>query len=79
MGRKMLKISEKEIPLTEVALESAKKILGKNCACCVLISCTAPSQDGKMQVEMHFEGEEMLAAFLVENASQVFEERNLSQ
>jgi hypothetical protein len=28
-----------------------------------------------MEVELHFEGDESLAAFLVENASQVFDEQ----
>jgi hypothetical protein len=57
--------SEKEI----------RKALAQNCACYVLITCTTPDANGKMEVEMKYEGEESLAAFLIDNASQVFEER----
>ena len=65
------------------AEKEIKKALGKTCACYVLITCTEPNADGKMEVEMNYEGDESLAAFLVENASQVFDgrinRRNLSQ
>jgi hypothetical protein len=43
--------------------------------CCVLITCSEPSQYGKMEVEMNFEGDEHLASFLVDSAAEVFEER----
>lgn len=56
-------------------LTKLKEQLGSGFSCCVLITCTKPEKNGKMEVEMNFEGEESLAAFLVENAAQVFEER----
>jgi hypothetical protein len=59
--------------------EKAFKKLNKNTACYVLISCSTPDKDGKMEVEMHYEGDEALAAFLVENACQVFDDRIESQ
>lgn len=40
----------------------------KNTACTILISCNEPNEDGKMQVEMTCEGDEVLAAYLLENA-----------
>lgn len=52
-----------------------KKSLGNKCACYVLLTCSEPSADGKMEVEMNYEGDETLAAFLLENASQVFDDR----
>lgn len=52
-----------------------EKVLGKGCACYVLITCSEPSADGHMNVELNYEGDETLAAFLVENAGQVFDER----
>lgn len=57
------------------AEKTIKKALGEKCACYVLITCTEPSADGKMEVEMNYEGDECLAAYLVENATQVFEDR----
>lgn len=50
-----------------------KKALGEQCACYVLITCTKPGPDGNMEVEMNYEGDETLAAFLLENASQAFD------
>lgn len=46
-----------------------------DCACYVLISCSEPNLEGKMEVEMHYEGDEALAAFLIDNAAQVFDDR----
>ena len=51
-----------------------KKSINDNCACYVLITCTEPNREGKMEVEMNYEGDECLAAFLVENAVQVFDD-----
>ena len=57
------------------AEKEIKKALGSKCACYVLITCTEPGVDGKMEVEMNYDGDETLAAFLVENAVQVFDDR----
>lgn len=51
-----------------------KNVLGGQCACYVLIRCSEPNQDGNMQVEMDYEGDECLAAYLIENAAQVFDD-----
>ena len=56
-------------------LDKIKKTLGEKHPCYVLITCSEPSREGKMEVEMSYEGDEMLAAFLVDNASQVFDEK----
>ncbi|MES2274105.1 MAG: hypothetical protein V4487_07925 [Chlamydiota bacterium] len=56
-------------------LDKIKKTLGDKCVCFVLITCTEPTEEGKMNVEMNYEGDESLAAFLVDNAAQVFEDR----
>ena len=60
----------------ETIFERFKKDLGEDYACFVLITCTQPSVEGKMEVEMDYEGDETLAAFLIENAGQVFEGQN---
>jgi hypothetical protein len=56
-------------------LNRIKKTLGAKHACYVLITCSDPTKEGKMEVEMSYEGDEMLAAFLIDNASQVFDEK----
>jgi hypothetical protein len=46
-----------------------KKTLDKGNHCCyVLICCEEPSLDGKMEVEMIYEGDVCLAAYLLEHA-----------
>jgi hypothetical protein len=71
MGKKIIKIEIEN----EILLGKIKDAIGNRCACFVLISCSEPSHEGRMEVQMHFEGDETLAAFLVENAGQVFDEQ----
>jgi hypothetical protein len=44
-----------------------KQALKKH-ACFVLITCDEPSEDGKMSVEMIYEGDAALASYLVQGA-----------
>lgn len=74
-----IKISKKKIK-KRCDLSDIKKHLKKNNACYVLITCSQPSQDGKMQVELNYSGDEDLAAYLVDGAQDVFEkEKSLIQ
>ncbi len=45
----------------------------KKNACTVLITCEEPTEDGKMQVEMTYEGDSILAAYLLENAQSILD------
>lgn len=42
--------------------------LGEDQACYILITCEKPTADGKMSVEMTYEGDPVLASYLLENA-----------
>ena len=67
---------KKEKKPQEVGLsKNIRDILKKDCACYVLITCSEPSEEGNMNVELQFEGDESLAALLIENANQVFTQR----
>ena len=69
---------KKIVPMVhENNLSRMKKKLKNQCSCYVLITCSAPSSDGKMDVEMDFDGDEDLAALLVDNAAQAFNARTL--
>lgn len=50
-----------------------KKALSENNTCYVLITCTKASKDGKMEVEMSYGGDPVLAAYLVESAQNIIE------
>ncbi len=47
----------------------------KKNACTIHISCNEPSEDGQMQVEMTYEGDHVLAAFLLENAQSILSDQ----
>jgi hypothetical protein len=59
--------------LTAKAMDLIRETLGADYACYVLIACSEPSSDGNMNVEMQYEGDEILASFLVNHAGQRFE------
>jgi len=42
--------------------------LGKNYLCYVLLTCSQSSDDGKMNVEMNYEGDPLLASYLLQGA-----------
>ena len=52
-----------------------KKTLAKNHACYVLITCDEPSDDGEMQVEMTYEGDATVAAYLLQGAQSYIDEQ----
>lgn len=45
-----------------------KKLQQEQHACYVLITCGHPTDDGKMEVELTYEGDPTLAAYLLQNA-----------
>lgn len=55
------------------------KTLAKNHACYVLITCDAPSDDGNMQVEMTYEGDATLAAYLLQGAQSFIDEQDAQE
>ncbi len=55
---------------------SQMRRLSKKNACTIFISCNEPNEDGKMQVEMTCEGDEVLAAYLLENARSILDDQS---
>ena len=51
-----------------------KKLLSKKCAGYVLVTCSEPVADGKMEVEMTYEGDPVLASYLLEGAQGYLDE-----
>jgi hypothetical protein len=49
------------------------KMRRKKNACYVLITCGQPTPDGRMHVEMTYEGDTVLAAYLLENAQSILD------
>lgn len=55
--------------------KNLKESLTKNHVCYVLITCDAPSDDGEMQVNMTYEGDATLAAYLLQGAQSFMDEQ----
>jgi hypothetical protein len=45
-----------------------QEVLDKDPSCYVLITCGQPTEDGQMQVEMTYQGDTTLAAYLLQGA-----------
>ena len=54
--------------------ESLTKELGKKYPCYVLITCEPPTEDGHMQVNMTYEGDGVLASYLVKGAQDLIDQ-----
>ncbi len=55
-------LTKKKVPF------NAQSLIREKNACYVLITCGEPEEDGKMHVEMTYEGDACLAAYLIESA-----------
>jgi hypothetical protein len=53
-----------------------RKTLARNHACYVLITCDEPTEDGLMQVEMTYEGDATVAAYLLQGAQSFIDEQD---
>jgi len=56
-----------------------RKELAKRHACYVLITCNEPSDDGEMQVEMSYEGDAALAAYILQGAQLHIDEQEIDR
>lgn len=54
--------------------KGSKKAFPKKTTCYILITCSEPDQEGKMEVEMNYDGDEVLAAYLLESATKAFDD-----
>jgi len=80
MVNEVVKLEQKSRKDTkELSMDKIRKSLSENNACYVLITCGTPSEDGKMDVQMVYEGDEDLASYLVDNAQQIFDDRSKSE
>jgi hypothetical protein len=56
-----------------------QEVLDKDPSCYVLITCGQPSEDGQMQVEMTYQGDAMLASYLIQGAQFYIEEEEIDR
>jgi len=73
MNERILQLFKNNVSLNTQQHQKAIKKLSNNAFCYVLISCNEPQKDGKMQVEMSYEGDRGLASYLVKTALKILE------
>lgn len=56
------------------SLKHIQEVLQKDLSCCVLIACEHPSDGGAMQVELTYQGDPILATYLLQHAQGLIEE-----
>ena len=59
--------------------QTVRKALTPDHSCYVLITCGHPQEDGEMEVELSYQGDSTLAAFLLESAQGCLENGDLGQ
>ncbi|MBS3904533.1 MAG: hypothetical protein KGZ39_04330 [Simkania sp.] len=74
MSTVLASVPKKKVDLRNSVTSSLKKALAEENACYVLITCKEAAEDGQMQVEMEYEGDACLAAYLLESAQGLIEE-----
>lgn len=50
-----------------------KKVLDQDPSCYILITCSQLSEEGEMQVEMTYQGDSLLATYLLQEAQSFFD------
>jgi hypothetical protein len=55
-----------------------KSVLLDQTHCYVVITCGKPSKEGKMNVEMFYEGDPVLASYLIDSASNMIDDSHFS-
>jgi len=53
--------------------------LGKNHACYVVITCGDPTEEGDMEIQMIYEGDPILASYLLEGAQSMIDEQHAEE
>lgn len=60
----------------KLSKQDLRQLLAERNACFVLITCGEPTTEGKMEVELTYEGDDSLAAYLIESAHGLIENQN---
>jgi hypothetical protein len=59
-----------------LSMKKIKHVLCDKTACYVLLTCSHPNEEGKMMVEVTYEGDEAVASYLVDNAKEILDQNS---
>lgn len=68
MGKNITSLFKSIITNRKERQKKMGEILGKDINCYVLITCSNPNRNGKMNVDLIYEGDRELAAYLIQSA-----------
>jgi hypothetical protein len=74
----VIEIDKRRNRKKSLSSQDVHQLLAERNACFVLITCGEPTEDGKMEVEMIYEGDVSLVAYLIEGAQGLIENQNES-
>ncbi|MBI5273831.1 MAG: hypothetical protein HY860_02115 [Chlamydiales bacterium] len=66
--KNLTSLFKRVVSSSKIQPDNLKKALGNEVACYVLITCTTPDKKGKMNVDLVYEGDRELAAYLIRSA-----------
>jgi hypothetical protein len=72
----VIEMDEREDWKKHLSQQDLREVLAERNACFVLITCGAPNEEGKMEVEMIHEGDPPLVAYLIESAHSLIENQH---
>jgi len=76
LSRSLGDVLSSEGVMVEHIDKEIRKQLAKKHACYVLVTCDQPTEEGKMNVEMSYDGDPALASFLLQGAQDYFIEQD---
>lgn len=59
--------------LQNTEINELKKILAEKQLSYVLITCTSPTNEGKMDIELDYQGDQDLLSYLIDSAKNIIE------
>lgn len=72
-------MKQRKVNMSDDAHQRMKAELRNKHMCYVLITCDQPTEDGNMQVEMTYEGDAVVASYLIQGAQNFIEEQSHDQ
>lgn len=66
---------DKNIIEDQKEFEMLKEKLEKKYSCYVLLTCSDPNEKGNMNVEMSYNGDDVLASYLLQDAQNIFDDK----
>ena len=72
MTDRIYELFKKSVVVKPAKEGSISKSIDRDVSCYVLITCTQPNKKGLMEVDLTYEGDKVLASYLIKSAQDFF-------